>query len=199
MSLLVELKDKKEVIANLEEVILHGISEAIFTQIPNVKVTYRIPLYRIMLMTSGYYKYDIFREGKVDSVTLEPGKALFCQRNGMSEPVLLNTPGHMLTLVIFPQYVRFIISDLHSESRCHEWYHTATPIHQSCVYILRALDELAAINHSGEEACHLLISLLYSCKKLLTKEDKKSVGKAAFPIITPFAVPFPKVTQQKTL
>lgn len=180
MALLFELKDKKEVIEELEKVISHGISDANFTQIPkiNIKIFFRIPLFRIMLMTKGYYKYNIFQKNKVDSVILEPGKALFCQRSGMTEPAKMDKGGRMLTFVIFPQYVRFLISDAYVASRPSYWYHTATPLRQSGVYILRALDELAATNHSGEEACHLLTALLHSCRELLIEDDKKSVGKA---------------------
>jgi AraC-like DNA-binding protein len=182
MDLLTELKDKKIFMDGLNKVIAHGVPEVIFTGKPPSKqlLQYTHPLFRLMLMMDGEHTYQIFSRNTIEHITLNPDKALFCQRRGMTGLGQKEVSGSMLTIVFFPQYVRFLITARQSSDTPweHFWYHTAKPLRQAGIYTLQALDELANSGHTANKDRLMVTTLLYLCLDLLKEDSQEQVGKS---------------------
>lgn len=184
MDLIREEKDKSAFLDCLNQVISHDLSEVFFTKKPIQKelMQYTHPLFRLMLMIDGEHDYRILGKNGVEDIKLAPDRALFCQRRGMTgvSSCEKEVVGEMLTLVFFPQYIRFLISKrtLNVEDWQHLWYHSSHAVSQAGIHVLKALDELVLADDSSIKASLLIKTLLHICRDNLIDDSPQNISKS---------------------
>ena len=183
MDFIREEKDKNVFLDCLNQVISNDIPEVIFTLKPTRKelMRYTHPLFRLMLMVEGEHGYRILSQNGVEDIKLDSDKALFCQRRGMTgvPEYTKNIRGTMLTLVFFPQYIRFLISKCEpDEDWQHLWYHSSHAVNQTGIHVLSALNELASDTDTNLKANLLVKTLLHICRDNLIDDSPHNVSKA---------------------
>jgi AraC-like DNA-binding protein len=142
---------------------------------------YMHPLYRIMAVMDGEYTYRIARNDQVCPATLLPGHLMFCSRYALTMgPERENIkPMTMLTLVFFPQYIRFLISVVEEcggeKTARHYWYHTAAPMSQPGWRVLQALNELVRKDSDTALSAQLMMFMYDYCLAQLL-DDREEAG-----------------------
>lgn len=184
MDFLKEEKNKNVFLDSLNKVIAQGITEVFFSRKPTQKnlMQYTHPLFRLMLMEYGEKNYKILGQEGVENLTLRDGKVLFCQRRGVTGPSREDdkATGKMFTIVFFPQYIRFLISE-HAkadEAYQHLWYHSSHAINQAGIHVLKALDELVLANDTGIKSDLLIKTLLHICRDNLIGDSPENITKS---------------------
>lgn len=139
------------------------------------------PLHRIMSVISGGYTYRICRNDMIVPVTLAPGHLLFCSRYALTIASDRENmkPVTMLTLVFFPQYIRFLVSvvEAHGNEKDikHYWYHTAAPMPQPGWDVLQALNEL--VRKDGHiNLTRPLMMFMYDYCLARLEDDREAAG-----------------------
>ena len=184
MDLLKEKKEKKVFLDCLDQIITHDLNEVFFSEKPCQKqlMQFTHPLFRLMLMLKGKKEYDILSSKEVKNLELFPGRALFCQQRAMTKVPdnEVDESGEMLTLVFFPQYIRFLISrhQKGEEDNHHIWYHSTQAVNQTGIHVLRALNELVITGDTGIKACFLIKTLLHVSRDNLIADNPQNITKS---------------------
>lgn len=183
MDLLEEEKDKNVFLDCLDQIISYDFTEIIFSLKPIQKelMKYTHPMFRLMMMVDGEHGYKILDNDGVRDIKLHPGQTLFCQRRGVTgPPIYEDVVGKMFTIVFFPQYIRFLISNCKrlEENSLHFWYHSSHAVSQAGIHVLKALDELSIVNDSGVNACLLVKTLLNICRDNLIDDSPQNITKS---------------------
>ena len=184
MDLIREEKNKNIFLDSLNQAVSHKLDKVIFTRKPVRKelMQYTHPLFRVMLVISGNHTYNILGQNEVENIILTPGNALFCQRRGMTgvPDCEKGITGEMLTLVFFPEYIRFLISKRQHDDEDweHLWCHSSHTVSQAGVHVLNALDELVLANDTEIKACLLTKTLLYICRDNLIDDSPQNISKS---------------------
>ena len=182
MDILIEEKNKDLFTKGIKTVLDQKLDTLFFTCPPNQKnlLKYTHPLFRIMFMLEGEYAYKIYNKW-AQRIQLSCGSVLFCQRRSMTQNVNHDKKfGTMLTLVFFPNFVRFLISkqDNAQQTRMNYWYHTHIPASSSEIYILNALNEYVLADDFDIKAQFLLKALLHDVLNNLKNDEKIKMSKS---------------------
>lgn len=176
-----DAKDKEwlaDIIRKAINLGVRGIQFSERTRIPNLQ-RHMHPLYRIMSVVEGGYEYRICRNDEVRPVWLTPGNILFCSRYALTigPPPAELKPVTMLTLVFFPQYIRFLVTVCGNGIE-HYWYHTAAPMPQPGWNVLQSLNELAGKNAPVELSGRLAVFMYDYCLDQLLHDEEAANSKS---------------------
>ena len=143
---------------------------------------YMHPMFRIMKMVTGSFSYTIGCNNEMQKITLLPGDTLFCSRYGLTMPEQCTNDYTMLTLVFFPQYIRFLISEIKfdehgKKSETYYWHHTNLPPSQATWQVLHALNDTSKSTVNSDYLEDLIIFIFKYCNEQLKQDISVTLSK----------------------
>jgi AraC-like DNA-binding protein len=183
-NILKEEKNKNAFINYLDQAISIDLKQLVFTRklLSKKFQVYTHPQFRLILLLKGDYTYKILGEAGLKNAYLAPGKALFCQHNGVTGRIESQDSNEweMLTIVFWPHLTRFLFSKREKgfTESTHTWYHSHNTVNQAGIYVLKALNELVQGDDSNIQACLLAKALLNICRNHLINDSSQTITKS---------------------
>lgn len=176
--------NKNVFVEYLNLALLNDCKELAFTRkpLPSQLPAYTHSQFRLTMVIRGKHVYSILGKHGFENVELVPGKVLFCQRGGVTQPIgYRNKEGaEMLTIVFWPEFVRLVLGRLRAGENKWEqiWYHSRDVINHAGMYLLKTLDELIDNDSPNIQVCLLARVLLQVCKEHLLADEPQTSTKS---------------------